>query len=285
MLGNTAEAKRADAIQVRIFGPKIGLAKGMLVKKASATKIELPRSMIKVPPSKCCEEKWVVVVVKDAFPSKKNQSIGITLDPDKGDLSPSASEDLKQTVKLSGMYKRLLLGFGVPCGVLNKYCAEIKSSVGALQHAHLVVSSVKTSCVASIDDMLEKFLLIYSSNFCRPQRFVITQGVADPTGQLPPGKVFISGCVGDKRGARKLFGEVHSKVLLSRSPALLPSDAKLLEVVGQKPPKMSSANWKHLRSLGFGIVVFPGSQDGVPSLPHQVAEGDLDGDLVRMLVA
>ena len=167
LLGNTAEAKRADAIQVRIFGPKIGLAKGMLVKKASATKIELPRSMIKVPPSKCCEEKWVVVVVKDAFPSKKNQSIGITLDPDKGDLSPSASEELKQTVKLSGMYKRLLLGFGVPCGVLNKYCAEIKSSVGALQHAHLVVSSIKTFRVASIDDMLEKFILIYFSNVCQ----------------------------------------------------------------------------------------------------------------------
>ena len=111
------------------------------------------------------------------------------------------------------------------------------------------------------------------------------QGVADPTGQLPPGKVFISGYVSNKNGARKLFGEVYPKVFLSRSPALVPSDAKLLEVVGQKPPKMSSANWKHLRSLGFGIVVFPAPQDGMPSLPYQVAEGDLDGDLVRMLVA
>ena len=160
----------------------------MLVKKASATKIELPRSMVKVPPSKCCEENWVVVVVKDAFPSKKNQSIGITLDPDKGDLSPSASEDLKQTVKLSGMYKRLLLGFGVPCGVLNKYCAEIKSSVGALQHAHLVVSSVKTSCVASIDDMLEKFLLIYSSNFCQPNALLLHRVLQTPLASFPRAK-------------------------------------------------------------------------------------------------
>lgn len=38
LLGNTAEGKRADSIQVRIFGPNIGIAKGMLVKKASAKK-------------------------------------------------------------------------------------------------------------------------------------------------------------------------------------------------------------------------------------------------------
>ena len=143
LLGNTTEAKRADSIQVRIFGPKIGLAKGMLVKKASATKIELPRSMVKVPPSKCCEENWVVVVVKDAFPSKKNRSIGSILDPDKKDPSPSASEELKQNVKLSGMYMKLLQGFGVPRSVLDKYCAAFKRSVGALKHAHLVVSNIR----------------------------------------------------------------------------------------------------------------------------------------------
>ena len=130
---------------MRIFGPKIGLAKGMLVKKASATKIELPQSMVKVPPSKCCEENWVIVVVKGVFPSKKSQSIGIILDPDKRDLSPSASEELKKTVKLSVMYKKLLLGFGVPCSVLDKYCAAIKSSVGALKHAHLAVSTLMVS--------------------------------------------------------------------------------------------------------------------------------------------
>ena len=139
LLGNTTEAKRADSIQVRIFGPKIGLAKGMLVKKASATKIE--RSMVKVPPSNCCEENWVVVVVKDAFPSKKNRSIGSILDPDKKDPSPSASEELKQNVKLSGMYMKLLQGFGVPGSVLDKYCAAFKRSVGALKHAHLAVSN------------------------------------------------------------------------------------------------------------------------------------------------
>jgi len=107
------------------------------------------------------------------------------------------------------------------------------------------------------------------------------QGVADPTGQLPPGKVFISGYVSNKNGARKLFGAVHTKVFLSRSPALVPSDAKLLEVVGSKPPQMTNENWKHLRGLRFGLVVFSAPLDGMPSLPYQVGEGDLDGDLVR----
>ena len=98
--------------------------------------------MVKVPPSKCCKENWVAVVVKDAFPSKKNQSIGNILDPDKKDPSPSASEELKQNVKLSVMYKKLLQGFGVPGSVLDKYCASFKRSVGALRHAHLAVSNV-----------------------------------------------------------------------------------------------------------------------------------------------
>ena len=115
---------------------------------------------------------------------------------------------------------------------------------------------------------------------CSP---LTSQGVADPTGQLPPGKVFISGYVGDKRGVRRLFGEMHNKVFLSRSPALVPSDAKLLEVVRSKPPQMTSDNWKHLCSLRFGIVVFPRPLEGMPSLPYQVGEGDLDGDLVREL--
>lgn len=109
------------------------------------------------------------------------------------------------------------------------------------------------------------------------------QGVADPTGQLPPGKVFISGYVGDKCGARRLFGEVNTKVFLSRSPALVPSDAKLLEVVGSKPPQMTNEQWKHLCSLRFGTAVFPRPLDGMPSLPYQVGEGDLDGDLVRFI--
>ncbi len=78
-----------------------------------------------------------------------------------------------------------------------------------------------------------------------------------------------------------LFGQAHPKVFLSRSPAMVPGDAKLLEVVGEKPADMTNENWKFLCSLRFGLVVFSAPLGEMASLPYQVGEGDLDGDLVR----
>lgn len=68
---------------------------------------------------------------------------------------------------------------------------------------------------------------------------------------------------------------------MSRSPALVPSDAKLLEVVHKKPSSMTQENWNFLCSFRFGTVVFSAPLNGMPPLPCQVGEGDLDGDLVR----
>ena len=140
LLGNTAEAKKADCIQVRIFGPKIGIAKGLLMKKKSAQKIELPSSMIKVAPSKCCDEDWVVVVVSDVFPSKKNTMLGNFHDPEKSDPSSNSLKWLQDTVKFSKMYARLLENFGIPSKSLQQYHAQIKKSAAAIKHTHLVVS-------------------------------------------------------------------------------------------------------------------------------------------------
>lgn len=140
LLGNTKEAKRADAIQVRIFGPKIGIAKGLLMKKISAKKIELPPSMVKVSPSKCCNEDWVVVVVSDVFPSKKNENIGNFHDPNEKDPRVSDLKWLEHTTKFSEMYKRLFRGFGVSKKVLDRYYDQMKRSAAAIKHSHLVVS-------------------------------------------------------------------------------------------------------------------------------------------------
>ena len=52
LLGNKARAKRTLAIQVRIFGPKLGVLKGMLFRKQGISKIQWPESMQKVGPSK-----------------------------------------------------------------------------------------------------------------------------------------------------------------------------------------------------------------------------------------
>ena len=140
LLRNTAEAKRADAIQVRIFGPKIGVAKGLLMKKVSAEKIELPPSMLKVSPSKCCIEDWVVVVVSDVFPSRKNRDIGKFHDPNEKDPRVSDLKFLENTAKFSKMYMRLFRGFGVPGKVLDRYYNQMKRSAAAIKHCHLVVS-------------------------------------------------------------------------------------------------------------------------------------------------
>lgn len=48
-------------------------------------------------------------------------------------------------------------------------------------------------------------------------------GVTDPTGFLPPGKIFITG------PKRNLAGE-RKEVLITRSPCLEPSDMKLMPV-------------------------------------------------------
>jgi len=68
-------------------------------------------------------------------------------------------------------------------------------------------------------------------------------------------------------------------VFLSRSPALVPSDAKLVEVVNERPSSMTTENWNFLCSLRFGLVVFSAPLGEMTPLPFQVGEGDLDGDL------
>ena len=142
LLGNTAEASRTDAIQVRIFGPRVGVCKGMLVKKQTKENmIELPPSMIKVPPSLSCDEDWAVVVVSDVFPSKRNQEISNFNDPRGKDPTGNQLRWHENNVKFSKMYVRLLESFGVPSKVLRKYHAQIKKSAAAIKHTHLVVST------------------------------------------------------------------------------------------------------------------------------------------------
>lgn len=85
------------------------------------------------------------------------------------------------------------------------------------------------------------------------------KGLIDPTGSLPENTVFISGHTADSSNRRVIFGKAHSKVFLSRSPCLEPTDAKLLSVVGTKPKEMSEEHWNELCSKGFGSIFFPRS--------------------------
>ena len=113
------------------------------MKKASATHVELPPSMVKVPPSQCCDENWVVIVVKNTFPSKINRYIGNFHDPKEKDPGAKDLLWLQRTINFSEMYQRLFKGFGVPAKVLDKYYDQIKRSAAAIKHTHLVVSSTR----------------------------------------------------------------------------------------------------------------------------------------------
>ena len=97
------------------------------------------------------------------------------------------------------------------------------------------------------------------------------KGVIDPTGSLPENKVFISGYATTSAGERELFGKIHRKIFLTRSPSVEPEDAKVVSVVGSKPREMSADDWSQLCSYEFGTIVFPKARRGSVPLPCIIA--------------
>jgi len=95
-------------------------------------------------------------------------------------------------------------------------------------------------------------------------------GVADPTGHLPEGHVYVSGL------DQTLSEQSLHHVFLTRSPCVQPEDGILVPVVTKKPPNMPDEEWESLRSRRLGEVIF--SCRG-PPLPQSIADGDCDGDL------
>ena len=116
--------ENCDSLQVRIIAPTIGLAKGMLLKKRGITCIQIPRSMIKVPPSKTCSESWAAVVIKNVFPSEENRQMGRLLDPDAN--PPIKSWIEKKREPMSKMHQRMLIGFGVNQSYIKAYARPAK---------------------------------------------------------------------------------------------------------------------------------------------------------------
>ena len=75
LLGGSNPDKQI-AVQVRIFSPKLGVFKGMLMRKRGIDKILLPISMRKVPRSAINSEDWACVIVRAAFPSRSCVQMG-----------------------------------------------------------------------------------------------------------------------------------------------------------------------------------------------------------------
>jgi hypothetical protein len=149
-------AKPVHSIQVRIVIPKMGLYKGMLVRKRIifGPPIQLPASMKKIPASKNrkSDDDRAILLISDAHPSRTNDDVERLVLGAKANAATTAEFKPRQ---LSDMITRLWLGLGVPKEICDGY---MKKSLHQkfLNHAWLV-------------------------------------GVADPTDKLPTGHIFVPG--------------------------------------------------------------------------------------------
>jgi hypothetical protein len=73
---------------------------------------------------------------------------------------------------------------------------------------------------------------------------------------------------------------MYSHLFVTRTPCTEKRDGMLLRNVRSKPKDMPHASWNFLCSMPFGMLVFYNfSKHASKSLPEQVNDGDLDGDL------
>lgn len=244
LLGNTVDARRSIALQVRMIIPALGIFKGVLMRKRrrmdtqdeTYCPIQLVPSMRKVPASRhpdALVNEAVLIVTQTGFhPHPRNHMIGRLLNP-QHENPPPASFD-KDIKPLSPMIIRQMKLEGIPESVVDEYARESKVR-RRLHHAWLV-------------------------------------GVADPTHSIPPGHVYCP-------GLSKSSNSVSTHLWITRCPCLQPGDARCLPTVCTKRPDgMSLADWEWLESLPFGAIIFADSYDSMP-LPETIAGGDLDGDL------
>ena len=261
LLGDLTYAKDTIAIQVRLFIPRLGIFKGMLMRKriVNGAPIELQPSMHKVPASALTnassDKACLVICQAGRHPTQLNKYIGQWLNPELKSPPEISFQNLIKPLDKRGkkkgkkdktededgsfrdMIPRILRGLGVPDDVCDDYVKKSKRIKG-LNHSYIV-------------------------------------GVADPTNALPPDKVFVTG-----------FSNVAlppgNKIFVTRSPCVKASDAHMIPLVTEKPGGMSQEDWNWLQALPFGGIIFGNPDPGIQPLPVQIANGDLDGDLYFM---
>ena len=143
-------------IQIRLFAPRLGIFKAVLMPKLGIDRIQLPPP--KVGPSLTSNQDWVSIVVTKTWPSQNNGQIARILDPCCG-RKPTETfrRDIeeRQRLKPSHMVLRVWRGLGVPKDLCREY-ADRSCTLEGLKHAWLV-------------------------------------GAPDPTDALPEGHIFIPG--------------------------------------------------------------------------------------------
>jgi hypothetical protein len=248
-LGQSIKGKRTFCIQVRVFCPRLGIFKGMLMEKPGIDCIQLPLSMQKVGPSlsATCSNDRAALVVSDVFPSETSRKIAKVVLKGSEELEADGDnhkDDVRGKKKKGADFKPNKLKW-------------------------MILSQFKALGVS--DETLKQ----YVEESCRPGGKYLQHscvvGVADPTSAIPPGHVFVTGVLGTEADVPNLF--------VTRFPCTEKNDSQLLPLVTAKPSAMSESNWNFLRNLPFGAILFGNPRPGEASLPAQLARGDLDGDL------
>ena len=239
-----SEALRLVAVQVRAIGPKVGVSKGMLMRKPGITKIQLTPSMIKVGPSRRADAAdWVALVVKLEMPFEAHRLMERVLKGDK--LSTSQKKLLAEKVAFDKeMVPRLWTGLGVPQETIRAYR---RKPLEQSSHAWLV-------------------------GVADPIRTTTTTTPNDASDGLPPGHIFVTGLL------PALLETGRREVFITRSPCIKRAAGRLLPTVLHKPEAMLHSHWEWLNALPFGAVIFSTAGEG-PPLPERGMSGDLDGDL------
>jgi hypothetical protein len=256
LMRNHSNSARVCCIQVRLFIPRKGVYKGMLMKKKMGTgaKIQLPDSMRKVPASidiDASEIGTLVICQAGVDPSKNNAlmarlpSINPSADPPPASFEPD---------KLKDMILRLFEVLSVPKRECEKYRdRSIRKS-----------SPKKSTRDSGEGKKIEKASPLPAICHC------YLRGVADPTMMIPPNTVYITGISNAPN-----FPEI---VFITRSPCIKADDGRRIKVLRKKPKSITKEAYEWLNKMPFGIVIFGFPKPGCKPAPVLIANGDLDGD-------
>ncbi|KAL7550145.1 hypothetical protein ACHAWF_013386 [Thalassiosira exigua] len=185
LLKCTVPAQRAFAIQVRIVSPtNVGVAKGMLFVKDGIDRIQIPKSMVKVlkSSSKKPLHEHVALTTKQVFPYEQHETMGRLLNNDLKDPTYS------QIGKLKPPYEdavRVLLCKGVSEDVMDQYLGQFWQQIEYCKQPQ----NKKKESDLTMEGINEKKAFMQQLRL-KHAHFV---GVADPTGLIPKGHVFLTG--------------------------------------------------------------------------------------------
>ena len=229
---NTRASQEVVAIQVRIIAPELGIFKGMLMAKRFG--VDQRSRKILLPPSMKKVEASIHPerISNTAFMIIRRVSPSTT----NKQLAKIILDDSDETPKsftvkeLAPMFERLFVALGVNDRLFKQYVQDC-TKTRRPRHAWLV-------------------------------------GVADPTGELPVGTVYVPG-----------LGIRPRQIFVTRSPCMEPDDGRMIDLVSEKPAQMSAQNWEWLENLPLSVIIFATPEPGTLAIPPQIADGDLDGDL------